>query len=75
MDADSEGHGAESQSWQEDISGLGDGLDFGAALCKLGTKAALDFILISSPFPDLLISTQRKWADFKIGFKAPPKLH
>lgn len=57
------------------FSGLGDGLYFGAALCKLGTKVALDFIFISSPFPDLLISMQRKWADFKSAFKVLPKLH
>lgn len=57
------------------FSGLGDGLCFGAALCKLGTKVALDFIIISSPSPDLLISMQRKRADFKIGLKVPPKLH
>lgn len=57
------------------LSGLGDGLYFGAALCKLGTEIALDFIIISSPFPDLLISMQRKWADSKTGLKVPPKHH
>lgn len=57
------------------FSGLGDGLCFGAALCKLGTKVALDFIIISSPSPDLLISMQRKQPDFKFGLKVPPKLH
>lgn len=59
----------------EIFSRLDDGLYFRAVLCKLGTKVALDFIIISSPLPDSQISMQRKWAEFKNGFKVPPKGH